>query len=104
MVRNRIRDVIEVKEDVEGDPVPDEAGVGAVPVVEDGLDGVFQVLPWTVESYRDGSLPSLKERLQVVQEGEVAVSGEGDGLVTVEVFVPHHQVTQHPELLPQSLQ
>ena len=43
MVGNRVRDVVQVKEDVEGCPVPDEAGVGAVPVVEDGLDGVLEV-------------------------------------------------------------
>ena len=43
MVGNRVRDVVQVKEDVEGCPVPDEAGVGAVPVVGDGLDGVLEV-------------------------------------------------------------
>ena len=35
--------VIHVKEDVEGGKVPDEAGVGAVSEVEDGVDGVLQV-------------------------------------------------------------
>ena len=95
--------MLEVEEDVEGCPVPDEGGVGAVPVVEDGPDCEVEVRSRTVESHRHWSLPSLQQRLQVVQEGEVPVGGVGHGLVTVEGLVPDHQVPHHPEVLPQLL-
>lgn len=43
MPGNVCGDVAHVKEDVEGGEVPDEAGVGAVSEVEDGVNGVLEV-------------------------------------------------------------
>ena len=77
--------------------------MGAVPVEEDGLYGVPEVGARGVESHRDWALPPLQERLQVGEEGEVAVGGEGHRLIVCVMPGAHHVVVEDPAVLSQSL-
>ena len=55
------------------------------PEVENGINGVLQIRARGVDRHRDWSLPSLQQRLQVIQEPELSMGGVGDALVTVEL-------------------
>ena len=103
LARDTAWDVREVEVDVKGDQVLDEAGVAAVPPVEDRVDRVLQIRAGGVDRHRDRGLPPLQQRLQVVQEGEVPVCGVGDARVTVDPPDGPDVVVQHPVLAPLAL-
>ena len=66
---------------MEGHEVLDEAGAEAIAVVIDGLQGRHVIVAGSVDGNWDRALPALKQRLEVVQEGVLAVRRVGDGLV-----------------------
>ena len=73
------------------------------PEVEDGVNGVLQVRARGIDSHRYWSPPSLQQRLQVIEEGELSMSGVGDGLCTVELPGSSDVVIEHPVLGPHTL-
>ena len=102
--RDVSRNVVQVKEDMEGGVASDQVRVAAVSEVEDGVDGIVEVGAGGVHGDGDGAAPPGQQRLQVVQEAEVSVGGVGDCLVAVEQLLCPHVVVQHPVLVPHALE
>ena len=67
------------------------------------MNGILEVCPGSIDRHRYWSLPSLQQRLQVIQEPELSMGGVGDALVTVELSGSSHVVIQHPVLGPHTL-
>ena len=82
---------------------PSQANFFFAPEVENGVNGVLQVRAGSIDSHRYWSPPSLQQRLQVIEEGELSMSGVGDGLGTVELPGSSDVVIEHPVLGPHTL-
>ena len=81
---------------VEGGVVLDQRRLQALAVVEHRLDRRHVVVAGSEDGNRDGPLPALEQRLQVVQEGVLAVRRVRDGLVAPEFLLGPDVVVEDP--------